>query len=47
MDDELRKRGTSAADFKFLHYPQQTLLGGTGIIKLLVPFVSEVRVKAC
>ncbi len=40
---ELRKRGTSAADLKFLHHLQQTLLGnfksksGTRIMELLVP----------
>src|SRR6266702_3943273 len=52
MYHELRKRGTSAADLKFLHRPRQTHFrnfkskSGTRIIYLLVPlllpkFVSE------
>jgi len=52
MDHELRKRGTSAADLKFLHRLRQTHFrnfkskSGTRIICLLVPlllpkFVSE------
>src|SRR5690554_1988536 len=43
----------SAADLKFLHRQRQPQSGtsnrksGTRIIALLVPFTSEVRVKAC
>src|SRR5207237_5203169 len=45
MYHELRKRGTSAADLKFLHRPRQTHFrnfkskSGTRIICLLVPLL--------